>query len=75
MYSEYLNAKDLKRTFMAKGKNNLKLSTIINEIEVAQLFTDVVPVVRCRYCIHREKCPDMSDDDYCSDGERREDAT
>ena len=74
LYSEYINAKDLKRTFLAKGKDKLRLSTIINEIEVAQLFTDVVSVVRCKDCIHREKCPDKSDDDFCSDGERWEDA-
>lgn len=42
---------------------------------------DVVPVVRCRDCIHRYGapgqpnilCAQMHDDDFCSYGERRND--
>ena len=33
---------------------------------------DAVAVVRCKDCKHREKCNLMTDDDFCSYGERRE---
>lgn len=43
---------------------------------------DVVPVVRCRECIYRDGtpgqpnilCGQMHDDDFCSYGQRKEDA-
>lgn len=39
---------------------------------------DAVPVVRCRECVHREKCfkyckPLYDPDWFCADGQRRED--
>lgn len=46
------------------------------------LGSDVVPVVRCRECIHRDGtpgqpnilCGQMHDDDFCSYGQRKEDS-
>ena len=45
------------------------------------LGPDLVPVVRCRECIHRDGtpgqpnilCGQMHDDDFCSYGQRKED--
>ena len=33
---------------------------------------DVAHVVRCKDCKHRENCNLMADDDFCSDGERKD---
>ena len=34
---------------------------------------DAVEVVRCKDCKHRDNCNLMTDDDFCSDRERKED--
>lgn len=40
--------------------------------KLRRLLDERVEVVRCKDCKHREKCNLMTDDDFCSDGERRE---
>ena len=55
--AKYVNAKQLARRFMSKGKDKMRLSTIINEIEIAEkglsLEIDAVEVVRCKDCMHK----------------------
>lgn len=51
----YVNAKQLAKRFMSKGKDKIRLSTIINEIEIAEKGlsreVDKVDVVRCKNCV------------------------
>lgn len=79
--SRYIDADKLARTYMLKGKDKLRLATVINELELAPA-EDVVEVVRCKdckhyrtdedgWCIYHEDCY-LKPDDYCSYGERRE---
>lgn len=60
--AKYVNAKQLARRFMSKNKDKLRLSTIINEIEIAEkglsLEIDVVEVVRCKDCKYSEIADD-----------------
>ena len=51
---------------------NFLLEHILYDIQ-AFPTVDAVPVVRCKDCKHREKCNTMSDDSFCSDGERMAD--
>lgn len=59
-----------------KGAKILNNSTIkcLQLIDLLEALpaVDAVEVVRCKDCKHREKCNLMTDDDFCSDGERRE---
>ena len=54
----YINAKQLAQRFMLKGKDKIRLGTIINEIEIAEkgLSRDVkkVDIVRCKNCANWE---------------------
>lgn len=45
---------------------------ILERIDVAPTV-DAVPVVRCKECRHYERCELMTDDGFCSDGERKDD--
>ena len=81
MEKSYIERDALKRVYMGKGKDKLRLATVINELELAPA-ADVVEVVRCKDCVYSKNynCTrgEMYDDtsyrpDYfCADGERRE---
>ena len=70
--SRYIDADLLQEDFRADhgGKRSLMIDT--------QPTADVVEVVRCRYCKHRDtnECPYdtvnymLADSDFCSSGER-----
>ena len=77
----YIDADDLAKVFMLKGKDKLRLATVINEIEMSPT-ADVVEVVRCkdcRYCYQKKAdrivCAfsnyTVAPLDFCSCGERR----
>ena len=84
MSRRYIDADKLAKTYMLKGKDKLRLATVINELELAPT-EDVVAVVRCKDCKYwqdnnngyphdecrwgKEETPNS--DDYCSFGERR----
>lgn len=78
---EYIEKEAIKAAVRKRLNNSLIISwliRIINEIPAA----DVVPVVRCKDCKHYwknkntpgylDKCVTVSDDDYCSSGERKD---
>ena len=81
----YIDADDLAKVFMLKGKDKLRLATVINEIEMLPT-ADVVEVVRCKDCEHsthwyadKIQCMFWSEiplicfnDDFCSRGKRKE---
>lgn len=52
--ARYINAKQLINRFMLKNKDKLRLSTIVNEIEIAEKGlsreVEAVEVVRCKNC-------------------------
>lgn len=52
----YIDADDLAKVFMLKGKDKLRLATVINEIEMSPT-ADVVEVVRCRDCLFYRNHP------------------
>ena len=83
MEKSYIDREALKRVYMGKGKDKLRLATVINELELAPA-ADVVEVVRCKDCKHCDPENGHCDhtlstslpfsrkpDDYCSYGERR----
>ena len=78
---KYVNARQLARVFMLKNKDKLRLSTIINEIEIAEKGLNrtvaAVDIVLCKDCAYRytEYCNakhERADMDYCSAGIRQE---
>ena len=77
--ARYIDAHNLEKVYMGKGKDKLRLATVINELELAPV-ADVVEVVRCKDCAvpHNQwtGCPKLNgfvtpSDCYCSYGERR----
>lgn len=66
------------------GKSQAQLEFIVNTLIEHTPTIDAVPVVRCKDCKHYwknkntpgylDKCVTVSDDDYCSDGERKDGA-
>ena len=71
--SRYIDAEELKSA-IRKAFPNLMMRVDINSIINAQPTADVVEVIRCKDCTRQLICY-HSDDYYCADGERREDAT
>lgn len=76
--SRYIDAHKLAKIYMGKGKDKLRLATVINELELVPT-ADVVEVVRCKDCYKHKNggvgCPfydgiHRDDDDYCSYGAR-----
>lgn len=85
MKDKLISAADLHRTYMAKGKDKLRLATVINELELAPAV-DAAPVVRCADCRLTDtietKCgakffycewsgETVTAEDFCSHGTRR----
>lgn len=77
--AKYIDARNLAKVYMGKGKDKLRLATVINELELAPA-ADVVEVVRCKDCAVPHNrwtgCPKLNGlvappDFYCSYGERR----
>ena len=52
----YIDADKLAKTYMLKGKDKLRLATVINELELAPT-ADVVEVIRCKDCSCAESLP------------------
>ena len=80
MEKSYIEREALKRVYMGKGKDKLRLATVINELELAPA-ADVVEVVRCkdckyflaydRACDHPDGLVPGGGEQYCCYGERR----
>lgn len=82
MGKSYIEREALKRVYMGKGKDKLRLATVINELELAPA-ADVVEVVRCKDCVYYTSYDRActyengmilgvnKGEGYCSYGERR----
>ncbi|MBQ8289345.1 MAG: hypothetical protein IJY01_00535 [Clostridia bacterium] len=84
MSKRLVDADKLAKTYMLKGKDKLRLATVINELEIASTV-DAVEVIRCKDCAHCNYDPNaeiykcerrciperVSEVDFCSHGERR----
>lgn len=77
--TKYIDAHNLAKVYMGKGKDKLRLAAVINELEFAPT-ADVVEVVRCKDCAVPHNrwtgCPKLNGlvthpEFYCSYGERR----
>ena len=60
---------------MSEIDSSIKLDAMRRLVEALETV-DVVPVVRCRICKYKQKCPtrifgEHSDDWFCADGERK----
>lgn len=69
--SEYIDREKLLRDIEHYHLSDGKFQHWI-EIQPA---ADVVPVVRCKDCKYYKRCNLMTDDDFCSDGERKDDTS
>ena len=83
--ARYIDADALMKWLCGYGKMDEFFVGYLESVIEAQPTVDAVDVVRCKDCVHRHQttCPFLianaykasSDDDFCSRGERREDAT
>ena len=62
--SRLIDAEALSKAYMRKGKDKLRLATVINELELAPTI-DAVPVVRCRECKYYRHGKHFTDINFC----------